>query len=101
MVCVPYPIGKHILRMTPRERWNWAQRLLNDQWRLPDAFREIAWCFYASNFEVVRYCVDEYGMLFEGWDEKYLFVKRRKADPYGYRVSRYGVKRVLDWNEMD
>ena len=96
-----YGIALYILRMTPRERWKWAQRLLKEQWRVRDNLKDIADCFFASKFEVVRYCVDTYGMLYAGWDEKYVFVKRRKGDSYGYRVSQYGVKRVLDWSEMD
>lgn len=87
--------------MTPYERWKLARHLLADQRHVRDSLRDIALCFYTSNFEIVRYCVDVYGMLYGTLDEKYLYVKRRKGDAHGYRVSRFGVTRVLDCGGID
>lgn len=96
-----YGILKEFQRMTPRECWKWARNALAIQRTAWDFKRGIAACFYRLNFEEVRFCADEYGMLYGPWGEKYVFVKRHKGDRHGYRVSRFGVKRVLDWNEMD
>lgn len=93
-----YVTPKYITQMTPRERWKLARHCLQFQWDVRNSLREIACCFYSSNFEVVRYCVDEYGMMYGTLCEKYVFVKRRKGDSYGYRVSRFGVTRVGAWD---
>lgn len=92
-----YAIPLEILEMTSRERWKWAHNTLAIQRTAWYYKRDLACCFYASGFDVVRFGVDDYGFLFDTLAEKYLIVKRHKGDKYGYIVSRFGVRRFPDF----
>lgn len=93
-----YAIPKEILEMTPRDRWNWVYRALAVQ-RTVDAYKYwIARCMQALGFEYVYWIIDEYGMKFDVYGERFLYVKRHKTDNYGYVISRFGVTRVRDWD---
>ena len=89
-----YAIPKAILQMAPRERWNWVYRGLAEQ-RTVDTYRRwVVQCMQALGFEGVWFVIDQYGMRFDIYDERFLFVKRRRTDKHGYIISRFGVERV-------
>lgn len=91
-----YAIPKAILQMTPRDRWNCVYRKLAQQ-RTVDAYKYwIARCMQALDFDCLYWVIDEYGMRFDIYGERFLYVKRRKTDKHAYVISRFGVERVSD-----
>ena len=91
-----YAIPKEILKMTPRERWKCVYRQLAQQ-RSVDAYKySIARCMQALGFECLYWIIDEYGMKFDVYGERFLLAKRRKTDKHAYVISRFGVTRVSD-----
>ena len=91
-----YAIPHEILKMQAKDRWKRVHRCLA-QWRTVDAYRVwLAQSMYSLGFECVWFVIDQFGMRFGIWGERYLYVKRRKTDSYGYIVSRFGVTRVRD-----
>lgn len=91
-----YAIPLDILKMKPKDRWNWVYRGLAEQ-RTVDVYRYwIVQCMRALGFEYVYWIIDEYGMRFDIYGERFLYVKRHKTGKHGYIVSRFGVERVSD-----
>lgn len=94
-----YAIPLEILEMTPRDRWKCVYRQLAQQ-RTVDAYKYwIARCMQALDFECLYWIIDEYGMKFDVYGERFLYAKRRKTDNHAYIISRFGVERVSDIDE--
>lgn len=92
-----YAIPLEILQMHPKDRWKAVRTCLAQQ-RTVDSYRIwLAQCMHTLGFECVWFVVDEYGMRFDIYGERYLYVKRRKTDKHGYIVSRFGVRRIPDF----
>lgn len=89
-----YAIPDCLRIMTPKARWNWVFRGLAEQRTVDFHRRWIAQCMYSLGYEGVWFVVDEYGMRFGIYGERFLYVKRRKTDKHGYIISRFGVDRV-------
>ena len=94
-----YVAPLELLEMTARERWKWAFNVLANQKTAWYHKPGLAYCFYASDFDIVQFHVDEYGFIFGTIGEKYMLVKRRKTDNHAYFVSRFGVNRVGAWDD--
>lgn len=91
-----YAIPLDILKMKPKDRWKSVHSRLA-QWRTVDTYRVwLAQCMYTLGFEYVWFVIDQFGMRFDIYGERFLYVKRHKTDKHGYIVSRFGVERVSD-----